>query len=36
MNPYVEIARPWQWYKNIVAFLAIFFAGMPSDITIIY
>jgi len=31
MNPYVEIARPWQWYKNIVAFLAIFFAGMLFD-----
>ncbi len=28
MNPYVEIARPWQWYKNLVAFLGIFFAGM--------
>jgi len=28
MNPYVEIARPWQWYKNLVAFLGIFFAGL--------
>ncbi|NPA76685.1 MAG: UbiA prenyltransferase family protein [Candidatus Diapherotrites archaeon] len=28
MNPYVEIARPWQWYKNLVAFLGVFFAGM--------
>ncbi len=28
MNPYVEIARPWQWYKNIIAFLAVFFAGL--------
>ncbi len=28
MNPYVEIARPWQWYKNLVVFLAIFFSGM--------
>ncbi len=28
MNPYVEIARPWQWYKNLVAFLALFFSGM--------
>lgn len=28
MNPFIEIARPWQWYKNVVAFLAIFFAGM--------
>ena len=28
MNPYIEIARPWQWYKNLVAFLALFFSGM--------
>jgi len=31
MNPYVEIARPWQWYKNVIAFLALFFAGMLFD-----
>ncbi len=32
MNPYVEIARPWQWYKNIIAFLGIFFAGLLFDV----
>lgn len=32
MNPYVEIARPWQWYKNLIAFLGIFFAGLFLDL----
>ncbi|MDN5358876.1 MAG: hypothetical protein PWP76_719 [Candidatus Diapherotrites archaeon] len=32
MNPYVEIVRPWQWYKNVVAFLGIFFAGLFLDL----
>ena len=35
MNPYLEIARPWQWYKNVVVFLALFFAGhlfVPSSL----
>ena len=31
MNPYLEIARPWQWYKNVVVFLALFFAGRLFD-----
>lgn len=24
---YIKIIRPWQWYKNLVIFLAIFFVG---------
>ncbi len=27
MHPAFEIMRPWQWYKNIVVFLALFFSG---------
>ncbi|HID09521.1 TPA: hypothetical protein EYP13_04785, partial [Candidatus Micrarchaeota archaeon] len=35
MNPYLELSRPWQWYKNVVVFLALFFAGhlfVPSSL----
>ncbi len=28
MNPYLELLRPHQWYKNVVAFLGIFFGGL--------
>ncbi len=31
MNPYLELLRPQQWYKNVVAFLGIFFGGLLLD-----
>ncbi|MEM4711042.1 MAG: UbiA prenyltransferase family protein [Candidatus Woesearchaeota archaeon] len=26
-SEYIKLIRPWQWYKNLVIFLAIFFVG---------
>ena len=27
MNPYLQIIRPWQWYKNLLIFIALLFSG---------
>lgn len=27
MNPYVELMRPWQWYKNLLIFMPMLFSG---------
>ncbi|MCF2137657.1 MAG: UbiA prenyltransferase family protein [Candidatus Thorarchaeota archaeon] len=28
---YVNLMRPWQWYKNLLVFLAIIFVGIPKQ-----
>lgn len=28
MNNYIALARPYQWYKNLVVFIAVFFSGL--------
>lgn len=27
MHPYLQIIRPWQWYKNLLIFIALLFSG---------
>lgn len=31
VHPFLRLMRPWQWYKNVVVFLALFFSGNLFD-----
>lgn len=31
LRDYIELMRPWQWYKNLLVFLAIVFVDVPKE-----